>query len=366
MTNFFKNKAILITGVCGTVGRELLRQVVELEPSEIVGLDHNETELFFLTTEYQHNPKVHITLGDVRDVAKLRRKMHGIDIVLHAAALKHVLLCEESPNDAIQTNINGIQNLIHAALHCGVERVIYTSSDKAVNPTNVMGTSKLMGERLMTAANAHYREGSPIFSSVRFGNILASRGSVIPLFKRQIEQGQAVTLTDPNMTRFVMTLEEAVRLVLDAATMAKGGEVFVTKMPVIKIPHLAELLIEDYAPACGRDPKSVEVKVIGPRSGEKMYEELLSEEEIGRCIELDRYFVVEPAFRSLYKNIEYTYEGMKALTVENPYNSAMTIPMDKETLRGFLAGLGVFKDRRTWDKAQVQTSKPEQVPAVTN
>ena len=192
---------------------------------------------------------VQFQLGDVRDRDKLVQAMRGIDIVLHTAALKHVILCEQSPRDAVQTNIQGVQNLIDAATVNQVERVLFTSSDKAVNPTNVMGTSKLMGERLMTAANAHRRAGGPIFASTRFGNVLGSRGSVIPLFMRQISRGGPVTLTDPEMTRFIMTLREAVHLVMESTFLARGGEVFVTKMPIARIQDLAKVMVKTLAPA---------------------------------------------------------------------------------------------------------------------
>ena len=231
--SYWQDKRILITGICGTVGSELLRQLLRYSPKEIIGLDNNETELFFLDQNYQQNGNVHIYLGDVRDRDKLTNMMRGVDIVLHAAALKHVILCEKAPNDAVQTNILGVQNVIHAAVVNQVARVLFTSSDKAVNPTNVMGTSKLMGERLMTAANAFRQKNGPIFASTRFGNVMGSRGSVVPLFKQQISQGGPVTLTDPRMTRFIMTLQEAVRLVIDSTCLARGGEVFVTKMRIV-------------------------------------------------------------------------------------------------------------------------------------
>ncbi len=180
----WKDKRVFITGVCGTVGRELLRQVLGRGPAEVLGMDNNESELFLLGEEYRESRGVRFVLGDLRDRDSIIRKTQGMDVIIHAAALKHVLLCEESPRDAVQTNILGTQNVIDAALENGVDRVLFTSSDKAVNPTNVMGTSKLMGEHLMTAANAVRRGERPIFASTRFGNVLGSRGSVIPIFKR--------------------------------------------------------------------------------------------------------------------------------------------------------------------------------------
>lgn len=337
MKNNWIGKYVLITGICGTVGRELLHQVVEKQPAEVIGIDNNESEVFFLGEEYSSNSHVHLYIGDIRDRDKLMRKMRGVDIVLHAAALKHVILCERSPRDAIQTNILGIQNIIDAATANGVERVIFASSDKAVNPTNVMGTSKLMGEKLMTAANAIHRGDGPIYASARFGNVLGSRGSVIPLFKRQIVAGGPVTLTDPTMTRFIMTLEEAVKLVIETVFLAKGGEVFVTKMSVVRIEDLAEIMIEEMAAKCGHDPKRIEVKIIGSKSGEKHYEELMNEEETRRTVEIDNYFVILPAFKSVYENIEYISEGIKEGTgIGRPYNSAVETAMDREALRAYL------------------------------
>ena len=331
-----EGKRVLITGVCGTVGRELLRQVVAGEPAEVIGLDNNESELFFLVDEYAEEPHVRFYLGDIRDRDNLSRKMAGMDIVFHAAALKHVLLGEQSPRDVVQTNVLGTQNVIDAALTNDVERVLFTSSDKAVNPTNVMGTSKLMGERLMTAANAVRRGGKPIFASTRFGNVLGSRGSVIPVFRRQICRGGPVTLTEPTMTRFIMTLEEAVALVTRSVFLARGGEVFVTKMPVVRIADLAAVMVEELAPRYGRDPDEVPVKVVGSKAGEKIYEELINDEETRRSADIDRYFVVLPAFESVYEDIEHTYPGMEGVGVKLPYNSAVERSMSKDELREYL------------------------------
>ena len=339
----WRGKRILITGVCGTVGCELLRQVVAQEPQEVLGLDNNESELFFLGEEYGASSNVRFSLCDVRDHDGLLRKVDGADVVLHAAALKHVILCEQSPRDAIQTNIVGTQNIIDAALAGGVERVILTSSDKAVNPTNVMGTSKLMGERLMTAANALRRDTQPIFASTRFGNVLGSRGSVIPIFKRQIARGGPVTLTDRSMTRFIMTLEQAVRLVMESVFLARGGEVFVTKMPVVRIADLAEVMVDELAPRLGYEPSEVRIDVIGTKPGEKMYEELVNEEEIRRTIELEQYFVVTPAFKSVYKVVDYVYPEEFTGAVTRAYHSGNEPPMDREELRVYLKDNGLLE-----------------------
>jgi FlaA1/EpsC-like NDP-sugar epimerase len=332
----WQGKSVLVTGVCGTVGRELLRQLSRLGPRRVVGLDNNETELFFLGEEYAARPGVHLFLCDVRDRDGLVAKMAGTDIVLHTAALKHVLQCERSPRDALQTNVLGTQNVIDAAQACRVSRVLFTSSDKAVNPTNVMGTSKLMCERLITAANAQRHAGDPVFASTRFGNVVGSRGSVVPLFVKQIEAGGPVTLTDPSMTRFIMTLEEAASLVMESVHVAQGGEVFVMKMPAVRIEDLAHELIRRLAPRHGRDPGGIELRTIGVKPGEKMYEELLSEEEVRRTVETRNFFVVLPAFKSLYEEIAYSYPDEVSAHVGQAYNSSVVPLMDRQELGRFL------------------------------
>jgi len=201
-----------------------------------------------------------------------------------------------------------------------------------VNPTNVMGTTKLMGERLMTAANAHRHLSEPIFFSTRFGNVLGSRGSVLPLFRKQIETGGPVTLTDPEMTRFIMSIEQAVTLVLDSVFLAQGGEVFVTKMPVVRIGDIAEVMIE----ALTTSSEKIEVKLIGSKPGEKLYEELMNDEETRRAVEVGNYFVILPAFKSVYESILYEYPDMGAVGVSDPYNSSLHPAMGKQELRTYL------------------------------
>ncbi|MEM0896688.1 MAG: polysaccharide biosynthesis protein [Verrucomicrobiota bacterium] len=344
--NFLTNKRILITGVCGTVGQELLTRLTsdEFNPLEIVGLDHNESGLFFLEQQYVDDPRTSFFLGNVRDRESLTKLMRNIDVVFHSAALKHVSLCERSPYDAVQSNIVGVQNIIEAASANTVEVVIFTSSDKAVNPTNVMGTSKLMGERLITAANNTKRGSGPVFASTRFGNVLGSSGSVIPIFRRQIAAGGPVTLTDPEMTRFVMTIREAANLVLESAELVHGGEVFITKMPVIRIQDLAEVMIRELAPQHGHDPAKIEIKVIGTKPGEKLYEELMSSEETRRAVELEKYFGVLPAFRGMYQRIDYAYDSLVDETVTNPYNSSSEKTMSQEELTDFLRSNGLLED----------------------
>ena len=339
MKSILEGKSILVTGACGTVGSELVRQLLtqpEYAPAEVIGIDNNESQLFFLDQRYLKDSRANFFVADVRDRDELTLKMAGIDVVFHCAALKHVVLCERSPEQAVQTNIQGVQNVISAAQANWVEKVIFTSSDKAVNPTNVMGTSKLMGERLMTAANSNKRGRGPIFASTRFGNVLGSNGSVIPIFHNQIAKGGPVTLTHCDMTRFVMSIEESVKLVIDSAMLAKGGEVFITKMPVVRIVDLAKAMVEELSPRYGLGPKDVEITEIGTKPGEKLYEELMSPEETRRALELDQYYSVLPAFRGIYNDIHYDYPNLLDTTVTNPYVSAEEIPLRVEQIRTLL------------------------------
>jgi len=364
MSAIFKGKRILVTGACGTVGSELIRQLLtdpRYAPEEVIGLDNNESATFFLDQAYLEFANARFFVADIRHLDELQRKFRGVDIVFHAAALKHVILSERSPEQAVETNISGIQNIIAAANANQVERVIFTSSDKAVNPTNVMGTSKLMGERLMTAANSNKRGHGPIFSSTRFGNVLGSSGSVIPIFHNQIAKGGPVTLTDRSMTRFVMSIEEAVRLVIDSALLAQGGEVFITKMPVVRIEDLAYSMIEALAPAYGYKPSEIGITEIGVKPGEKLYEELMSAEEIRRAVELKDYFSVLPAFRGIYHDIVYDYQDKLESEIEQVYVSENEEPLSVEAIKRLLLDHNLLEKpdqsatRRYWpgDKEQL-------------
>ena len=353
----FKGKRILVTGACGTVGSELVKQLLlgdDYDVKELIGIDNNESALFFIDQQYLNDTRANFFVTDIKDKDELINKTKGIDIIFHAAALKHVVLCEKSPEQAVQTNINGIQNIIAAANANNVKTVIFTSSDKAVNPTNVMGTSKLMGERLMTAANSNKRNGGPVFASTRFGNVLGSSGSVIPIFHNQIAKGGPVTLTDKEMTRFVMSVQESVQLVLNSAKYAKGGEVFVTKMPVIRIEDLAIAMIEMLSSKYGIDPNKVSIKEIGTKPGEKLYEELMSHEELRRTIELKSYFSVLPAFRGIYHDIKYNYTDIINTVVTDPYTSEYQQPLTIEEIKDFLEKYNLLEspaeqsERRYW------------------
>ena len=339
MNYIFKDKTILVTGCCGTVGNELIYQLLndnKYKPKEVIGLDNNETGIFYLDQKYINFRKARFIFGDVRKQNELIQKFHGVDIVFHTAALKHVILSERSPDEVVDTNILGVQNIIIAANVNKIEKVIFTSSDKAVNPTNVMGTSKLMGERLISAANSGKREIRPIFASTRFGNVLGSSGSVVPIFYNQIKEGGPVTLTNKFMSRFIMNIKEAVSLVINSAIKAKGGEVFITKMPVIRIEDLAKSMIEVLAPKFGFAPKKIKIIEIGEQPGEKLYEELMSDEESRRALELKDFFIILPAFRGIYQNIKYTYRDVVNLKIKKAYSSQNEKPLNFNDIKKFL------------------------------
>jgi FlaA1/EpsC-like NDP-sugar epimerase len=335
LKEFYKSKKILVIGAAGTVGREIVRQLNTFQPAELRLMDNNESEMFFLMEEYR-DKDVFCFLGDIRDGDKLEKLSKDIDIIIHSAAFKHVILSEYNPFDVVQTNIIGVENLIRAAATCKVKQLLFTSSDKAVNPTNVMGTSKLMGERLITAANAVKQNSNTIFSSTRFGNVLGSRGSVVPLFIKQIRYGGPVTITDKRMTRFVMTIAEAARLVLKSVPISRGGEVFVTKMPVVKITDLAEVMIQLLAPKYGFKPSDVKTQEIGAKPGEKLYEELMSSEEVHRSLELNDMYVVTPAFKSIYQSIRYEYPDTVSTQIQRSYISENEDAMEKKDLENYL------------------------------
>jgi len=332
-----KGQRVLVTGAAGTVGMALLKQLSELETSSLYGIDNSETGLFEAASK--SSSSFEPVLCDVRDFDRLETVTRGVDIIFHAAALKHVPICEGSPIDAIKTNILGVQNVIRAAERNQVSRVVFTSTDKAVNPFNVMGASKLMGEQLIRAANVDH--SGQVFVSTRFGNVLGSSGSVIPVFARQIKERRAVTVTSGEMTRFVMGLDEAIELVIEAGNLARGGEIFITKMRAIRIQDLAEVMIENLSEKVGGKYTSG-IEVIGARPGEKTFEELMNQEEVRRSYELENHFVVLPAFDADARDLSMLYGCDHLRKVELPYNSATQEPLSKIELAQYLRSLGVL------------------------
>ena len=330
-----KNKKILITGGTGSIGQEIAQEILKYVPKVVRILDVDETKQFELQQEYEDHENVRFLLGDVRDKDRLSRAIEDIDIVFYTAALKHVLACEYNPFEAVKTNVIGIQNLIDVALDEEVEKVIFTSSDKAVNPTNVMGATKLLAERLITSANYYKGARKTIFSSVRFGNVLGSRGSVIPLFKKQIENGGPVTLTNNKMTRFIMSMRDAINLLFKATELAQGGEIFVFKMKAIKIPDLAEVMIEELAPNYGYSTKDIKTKIIGTKLGEKLYEELMTEDEAGRALESEDMFILLPELKELSHFDKFSYPSTSQAEIK-AYTSKDEKHLAKKEIKGIL------------------------------
>ena len=339
-SDFFAGKRVLVTGGGGSVGAELVAQLLARPVRQVRVLDNHETAIAQMIARFEREPRLEAFFCDIRDEHEINRTFSNVDVCFHAAALKHVSFCEQSPFSAVQTNIIGTQQVIRAALRNSLTHVVFTSSDKAVNPTNVMGTSKLMGERLFTAAN-FLSEGANrcMFASARFGNVAGSQGSVIPIFCEQIRMGADLTLTDRRMTRFMMTLGEAARLVIEAMPLAVGGEIFITKMPVFSIEMLARVMIRLIAPLFDRPAHTIRIRAIGPRMGEKLWEELNSDEEVRRTFDLGPYLVVLPALR---QTEEYRYATMPLEPVIKTYHSSNECPISEAEIERFLLRPGVL------------------------
>ena len=277
------NKVVLVTGGTGSFGRKFAEVVLrDFQPRKLIVFSRDELKQFEMQTGGYNQPNIRFFIGDVRDVERLRRAMQGVDVVVHAAALKQVPACEYNPHEAVLTNVMGARNIIEAALDAGVKKVLAISTDKAVNPVNLYGATKLVAEKLIVQANAYSAFRATKFSCVRYGNVVGSRGSVVPLFLEQRKSGR-ITVTDQRMTRFWITLEQGVRFVIRCIGLMAGGEVFVPKLPSMNIMELCQAL----APGC-------EVEQIGIRAGEKLHEVLISEDEARHTVEWDDMFIVNP------------------------------------------------------------------------
>ena len=345
---FFDGKRVVVTGGTGSVGKEIVSKLLQLNPELVRVIDNNESALFDMEMALKSVPNIEFYHCDITDIREMRRTFAGMHHCFHCAALKHVPSCERSPFSAVNVNIQGCEVVGQVAMENNLEKVIFTSSDKAVNPTNVMGTSKLMGERLFTAMNfLRSVKNETVFSSTRFGNVLGSRGSVVPLFVSQIAKGGPVTLTDERMTRFVMTISQAADLVIDSMVIARGGEVFVTKMPVLRITDLARVMIERLAPLMGRNPGDIKMEITGPRPGEKLWEELSTDEEAGRLLEGEQFLIVLPAGHiQAQRGQDYVYDPHKVTRSDRVYHS------DREAL---------MTDDEIWDMLQLPDVLPDMV-----
>jgi len=286
--DLFEDKTILVTGGLGSIGSEIVKQLLDYNPKEIRVLDNRETELFYTRVSYSNHENVRVLFGDIRDKERLLKATDGVNIVFHAAAMKHVFVCEYDPFEAVKTNVIGTQNVIECALEHNLERMLLISTDKAVNPTNVMGATKLLAERLVSAACNLRGRSTTKFGVVRFGNVLASRGSVLEIWEKQLKEGKKITVTNLDMTRFFMSIRESVEMIFSTACYAENGETFVLKMPSIRIGDLAQVFLElNGFPAD-------HYEIIGMGAGEKMHEELISESEVSFLMENEDMFVRLP------------------------------------------------------------------------
>lgn len=328
MNAFFKDKTILVTGGTGSIGSEIVRQLLVCEPKAVRIYSRDEHKQFLMSQRFGEIDEIRYFLGDVRDQPRLLRAMEGVDYVFHCAAYKHVPLCEYNSFEAVKTNVIGTQNVIEAAHQQNVKRVLFVSTDKAASPSNVMGATKLLAERLVTSAMLSRGKHPITFGTVRFGNVLGSRGSMIPLFCNQIQQGGPVTVTDPKMTRFIMSIPEAVSLTFTAMENMEGGELFILKMPVANLQDLVDVLIEEAAPMCGKDPDAITCKNIGIRAGEKMNELLMTEEEAQYAKETEKMFVVRSAILPFTDT-----EAPKPQSDFSAYSSGNAPTMNREELR---------------------------------
>lgn len=332
--NYYEDKKILIIGGTGTIGSKMVTELLKLNPKVIRIFSRDEYKQFVMQNAIKDCNKLRFLIGDVRDYDRVERAMNGIDIVFNLAAMKHVPACEYNPTEAIKTNVSGMENVIKAATYNNVQCVLFTSSDKAINPINAYGATKLLAEKLVQAAN--YSKGSirTKFVAVRFGNVMGSRGSVIPFFKKQIMCNGIVTVTDGRMTRFMMTVKQAVNLTLMAAEKALGGEVFVLKMPVILLQDLVDVIIDETSLKYNLNRKKICTQIIGLRAGEKMYEELMTKEEAQYAYEFDDMFAVTPTSfdRLKYENF---YSNCKKTKVAS-YTSNDGDILSKEKLRNII------------------------------
>lgn len=326
----FDNKILLITGGTGSFGNTVLKRFLNTSVKEIRVFSRDEKKQEDMRISL-NNDKLKFYIGDVRDYESISAALVGVDYVFHAAALKQVPSCEFYPMEALKTNVIGTENVLNAAIARKVNRVVVLSTDKAVYPINAMGISKAMAEKVMVAKSRQVPDGGTVFCATRYGNVMASRGSVIPLFVDQLNKGEPLTITDPHMTRFLMSLEDSVDLVLHAFEHAKQGDIFIQKAPASTVGDLAIALKELFQ-------KSNPVRVIGTRHGEKLYETLVSREEMAKSEDMGRYYRIPADNRDLnYK--KYFVEGEEKVSILDDYTSHNTNRLDVPSIKQLLIKL---------------------------
>lgn len=334
MSIAFKNKTLLITGGTGSFGNAVLRRFLSSDIEEIRIFSRDEKKQDDMRRHY-NNKKIKFYIGDVRDASSISKAIHGVDYIFHAAALKQVPSCEFFPIEAVRTNIFGTDNVLQAAEQYGVKRVVVLSTDKATYPINAMGMSKALMEKVMVAKSRNNDPSKQVFCGTRYGNVMASRGSVIPLFVEQIKNGKPLTITDTNMTRFMMTLDDAVDLVIYAFEHAVPGDLFVQKAPAATIETLAKALIELYQ-------SNSEIRIIGTRHGEKLYETLVNREDMVKVEDLGNYYRIPADNRDL-NYAQYFSEGLPDLSKFEEYHSHNTHQLDVEGMKQLLLRLPLIR-----------------------
>jgi len=287
----YKNKTILITGGTGSIGTALAEELIKCKPKAIRILTNDENSIFEAKQILGNNSLFTYIIADIKDRDRIRLAMRNADIVFHAAAMKHIDICEENPFDAVKTNVIGTSNMIEISLLENISKFVFISTDKAVNPTSTLGASKLLAERLTKNASAYKGRGKTNFSIVRFGNVIGSRGSVFQIFHELLKQNKSLVVTDSKMTRFIMSISEAAGLILEVPNIAKDGEIFILKMPSIKISELAKSMIEVYQKNINKKNNST-IKISNSRNGERLQESLITEEEIPYCNDMGKMFKI--------------------------------------------------------------------------
>ena len=346
----FEHKILLITGGTGSFGHAVLDRFLDTDVREIRIFSRDEKKQDDMRTEYGNNPKIKFYIGDVRDINSVKNAMHGVDYIFHAAALKQVPSCEFFPLEAAKTNIIGTDNVLSAAIEYGVKKIICLSTDKAAYPINAMGTSKAMMEKVVIAKSRTVDPAKTTICCTRYGNVMASRGSVIPRFVEQIKAGKPLTITEPAMTRFIMSLEEAVELVVFAFEHAENGDIMVQKAPACTIETLAEAVKQLFNP-------EAETKIIGIRHGEKMYETLLTKEECAHAEDMGNFFRVPCDKRDL--NYEkYFDKGRPQEAIVRVFNSDNTDLLDVEAVKQKLLSLKYIREELSaWEEHKNKSNK---------
>jgi UDP-glucose 4-epimerase len=332
----FKDKVLLITGGTGSFGNEVLRKFMKTDIAEIRIFSRDEKKQEDMRIAL-NNKKVKFYIGDVRDYQSIFQATRGVDFIFHAAALKQVPSCEFYPMEAVKTNIIGTENVLNAATSNGVKKVVVLSTDKAVYPINVMGISKAMAEKVMIGISRSQSNSETVFCATRYGNVMGSRGSVIPLFQSQLKEGKNLTVTDPNMSRFLMSLQQSVNLVLFAFQHGEQGDIFVQKSPASTVEDLAKALSDIYG-------KKDNIKIIGTRHGEKLYESLISREEMSQVIDLGDYYKIPADNRDLNYD-KYVVEGDLKLSKLEDYTSHNTKRLNVSEIKKLLLDLDFIKGK---------------------